>query len=109
MSHRVGICWGTVAIYRDLTRITVSDSKTESISHHDFRNNIRNNYSRRTGTMNYDIFPRITRLHTFLQQSIHCKDEFRILQDIYFITHTKHVCEYITPNYTSITHRVGSY
>ena len=31
MTHCVGISWGTVAFYRDLTRITVSDIKSEWI------------------------------------------------------------------------------
>ena len=34
MTHRVTIYYGTVAIYRDLTRITVSDIKSVCISQH---------------------------------------------------------------------------
>ena len=84
MTHRVGIYQRTVTLYRDLTRITVSDSKTEYISHHVSRNNTRKNDTGLTGTMNSDIFPRITRLHMVLQHSVQCKDEFRILQNINF-------------------------
>ena len=72
---------GTVTLYRGLTIITVSDSKTERLSHHVFRNNTRNNETGLSIMTNYDIFPRIARLHTILQHSIHCKDELRILQD----------------------------
>ena len=82
MTHRDVIYWGTVALYRDQTRMTVSDSKTECISHHVLRNNIRKKDTGLTCTMHYDIFPRITRLHTVLLHSIHYKDEFRILQYI---------------------------
>ena len=53
MTHCVGIFLGTVAFYRDLTRITVSDIKSEWIRHHSTRNNIRKNHTRLTGTMHY--------------------------------------------------------
>ena len=107
MTHRVRIYQGTVALYRDLTRITFSDSKTECISHHVSSNNIRNNETRLSGSMNFNTFPRITLIHTILLHSIHCKDELLVFQDINFVTHTKHVCDNITPNYKSMTHRVG--
>ena len=80
MTHRVGIYYGAVALYRDLTGITVSDSRTECSSHHVFQNNIENNEIGPSGATNYYIFPRIARLHTVLQHSIHCNDELRILQ-----------------------------
>ena len=85
MKHRIVIYLGTVSIYRDLTRISVSDIKSEYISHHVSGNNFRKNDTWLTGTINYDIFPRITRLNTVLQHSIHCKDEFRVFQDINFV------------------------
>ena len=81
-THRVEIYWGTDALYRDLTRITVSDIKYACPTHCVFRNNIRKNETGLTGTMHFDLFPRITRLHTVLLQSMHCKDEFRILHYI---------------------------
>ena len=71
--------------YRDLTRITVSDIKSEWIWHHSTRNNIRNNDTGLTCTMHYDIFRSITRLQTVLLHSIHCKHQFRILQYIIFV------------------------
>ena len=82
MTNRVGIYLGTVAFYRDLTRMTVSDIKPEWISHHVSLNNIRKNDTGLAGTMHYDIFRRITRLQTVLLHSIHCNYEFRILQYI---------------------------
>ena len=85
MSHCVGIYQRTVAIYRDLTRIAVSDIKSEWIRHHSSRNNIRENDTGLTGTMHYDIFQRITRIKTVLLHSIHCKHQFRILQYIIFV------------------------
>ena len=60
MTHRIGIYQGTVALYRDLTGITVGDSKTECISHNISRNNIRNKETRLSGTVNYETFLRIT-------------------------------------------------
>ena len=57
--------------------------------------------------MHYDIFPRITRLQTVLLQSIHCK--YALYGVLYLQTRTNHVCDYITLNYTSMTHRVGNY
>ena len=66
MTHCVGIYYGTVAFYRDLTRITVSDIKSEWNLHHSTRNNIRKNDTGLTGTMRYDIFRSITRLQTVL-------------------------------------------
>ena len=47
----VGIYQGTVAFYRDLTRITVRDIKSEWISHHYSGNNNRKNDTGLTGTM----------------------------------------------------------
>ena len=85
MSHCVGIYYGTVAFYRDLTRITVSDIKSEWIWHHSTRNNIRENDRGLTGTMHYNIFRSITMLHTVLLHSIHCKTQFRILQYIILV------------------------
>ena len=85
MSHCVGIYQRTVAFYRDLIRVTVSDVKSEWILQHTTRNNIRKNYTGLTGSMHYDIFPRITRLQTVLLHSIHCKHHFRILQYIIFV------------------------
>ena len=76
---------GTVAFYRDQTRITVSDIKSEWISHHSTRNNIRYNDTGLTGMMHYDIFRSITRLQTVLLHSIHCKHQFRILQYTIFV------------------------
>ena len=85
MTHCVGIYLGTVAFYRDLTRITVSDIKYEWIWHHVSRNNIRKNDTGLTGTVHYDIFPRITRLKPVLLHSILSKHEFRILRYIIFV------------------------
>ena len=82
MTHCVGIYQGIVASYRELTRITVSDIKSERICHHSTRNNIRKNDTGLTGTMHYDKFRSITRLQTVLLHSIHCKHQFRILQYI---------------------------
>ena len=84
-THLVGIYLGTVAFYRDLTRITVSDIKYEWILHHASHNNIRKNDTGITGTMHYDIFQRITRIQTVLLHSIHCKYAFRALQYITFV------------------------
>ena len=85
MTDRVRIYQATVALCRDLGRITVSDIKYECISHHVSGNNIRKIDTGLTGAMHYDIFPRITRLHTVLLQSIHCKDEFGVFRDINFV------------------------
>ena len=85
MTHCVGIYQGTVAFYHDLTRITVSDIKSEWICHHPTRNNIRKNDTGLTGTMHYDMFRCITRLQTVLLHSIHCQHQFRILQYIIFV------------------------
>ena len=85
MTHCVGIYYGTVAFYRDLARITVSVIKSEWIWRQSTRNNIRKNDTGLTGTINYDIFPRITRLQSVLLHSIHCKHQFRILQYIIFV------------------------
>ena len=76
MIQRVGNCLGKVALYRDLASITVSDIKSECITNHVSRNNIRINDTGITGTTNFDVFP----VH-----SIHCKDEFRMLQAINFV------------------------
>ena len=85
MTHCVGIYYGTVAFYRDLTRITVSDIKSDRIEHHSTRKNIRKNDTGLTGTMHYDIFRSITRLQTVLLHPNHCKHQFRILQYIKFL------------------------
>ena len=84
MTHRVSIYQVTVAIYRNLTSITVTDIKSECISHHVSRNNIRNNETRLLGTMIYEAFPRKTLLRTVLLHLIHCKDEFRVFHDLNF-------------------------
>ena len=81
----MGIYWGTVAFYRDLTRMTVSDIKSEWILHDSSDNNTRKNDTGITGTMHYDIFRRITRLQTVLLHSIHCKYVLRILKYIIFV------------------------
>ena len=85
MTHCVVIYLVTVPFYRDLTRISVSDVKPEWIWHHSTRKNIRKNDTVLTGTMHYDIFRSITRLHTVLLHSIHCKHQFRILEYIIFV------------------------
>ena len=85
MTHRVGIYQGAVLFHRDLKRKTVSDIKSEWFWHHTSRKNIRKNDTGLTGTMHYDIFPRITRLQTVLLHSIHCKHQFHILQYITFV------------------------
>ena len=85
LTRCVVIYYGAVAFYRDLTRITVSDIKPEWIWHHSTRNNIRKNDTGLTGTMHNDIFRSITRLQTVLLHSIHCKNQFRILQYIIFV------------------------
>ena len=53
VTHRDGICQGTVALYRVLTRITFSDITSECISQQVSRNNNRINETRLSGTMNY--------------------------------------------------------
>ena len=85
VTHCVGIYYGKVAFYRELTRITVSDIKSEWIWHHSTRNYIRKNDTGLTGTMHYNIFRSFTRLQTVLLHSIHCKHQFRILQYIIFV------------------------
>ena len=85
VTHWVGIHQGTVAFYRDLTRITVSDIKSEWMRNHSTRNNIRKNDTGLRGTMHYDIFRSTKRLQTVLLHSIHCKHQFRILQYIIFV------------------------
>ena len=85
MTHCVGIYQGTIAFYRDLIRITVSDIKSEWISHHSTSSNIRKNDTGLTGTMHYDIFRSITRLKTVLLHSIRCKHQFRVLNYIIFV------------------------
>ena len=72
--------------------MTVSDIKTEWIGHDSSGNNNRKNGTGLTGTMQYDIFRRITRLQTVLLHSIHCKYEFRILPYIIFVETYNHVC-----------------
>ena len=56
MTHCVGIYYWTVAFYRDLTRITVSDIKSEWILHNSSGNNIRRNDTGLTGTMHLIYF-----------------------------------------------------
>ena len=85
MTHCVGIQQGTVTFYRDLTRITVSDIKSDWICQHSTRNNIRKDDTGLTGTIHYDIFRSITRLQTVLLHSTHCKHQLRILQYIIFV------------------------
>ena len=60
MTHCVGIYKGTVAFYRDLTRITVSDIKPEWILHHSTRNNIR----KKNRTNRYDALRYISKNYT---------------------------------------------
>ena len=109
MNQCVGIYSGTVEFYRDLTRITVSDIKSEWIWHHSTRNNIRKDDTGLTGTMHYDIFRSITRFQTVLLHSIHCKNQFRILQNTIFVYTNKSRSWFITINYTSMSHCVGIY
>ena len=85
MTHRLRVYQGTVALYRDLKRITISDIKPECISQHGSRNNIRKDDTGQIRTMHYDTFPLITLLHTVLLHSIQCMDEFRVFQDINFV------------------------
>ena len=85
MTLCVGNYWGTFAFYRDLTRITVSDIKSEWTWHHSTSNNIRKNDTGPTGMMHYNILRSITRIQTVLLHSIHCKHQFRILQYIIFV------------------------
>ena len=59
--------------------------------------------------MHYYIFRSITRLQTVLLHSIHCKHQFRILQYTIFVYNTNNVCDFITLNYTSMSHCVGIY
>ena len=85
MTHRVGNYQGAVVFYRDLTQKL---SVTSYLNGFDITlpaNNLRKNDIGLTGTMHYDIFPRITRLQTVLLHSIHCKHQFRILQYIIFV------------------------
>ena len=85
ITHCVGIYEGTLAFYCDLTRITVSDIKSEWIWHQSTRNNFRKNDTWLTGTMHYDIFRSITRLQTVLLRSIHSRYEFHISRYITFV------------------------
>ena len=85
MTNWVGIYSGTVAFYRDLTRMTVSDIKSEWIWHDSSDNNTKKNDTAQTATMHYGIFRRFTRLQTVRLHSIHCKYEFRILKYIIFV------------------------
>ena len=85
MNIWVGIYKGTVAFYRDLTRVTVSDIKSEWTWYHVSPNNIRKNVTGLAGTMHYDTSRRITRLQTVLLHSIHGSYEFRMLQYIIFV------------------------
>ena len=85
MTHCVEIYYGTAQFYLDLTRITVSDIKSEWIWHNSTRNNIRKNDTGLTGTMHYDIFRSITRLQTFLLHSKHSRYEFHQLCYIIFL------------------------
>ena len=80
----------------NLTIITFSDSKPKSVSHHLFRNNIRNNERVLSEMTNYDIYGHTTRLHTILQHSWHCKGELCVLQILKLFTHTYHVSDYNT-------------
>ena len=89
MSQRVGTYSGKVTFYRDLIHITVSDIKSEWISHQVSRNNNRKNDTGLTGTTHYDIIPRITVLQTVLLHSKHCKYELRILKYITFFRHIR--------------------
>ena len=82
MTHRVGIYQGAVVLYRNLTRITINDLKSEWMCHQVSRNDIRRKDTGLTGAMHYDIFRLNTQFQTVLLHSIHCQYEFHILQDI---------------------------
>ena len=64
MTHWVAIYHGTVAFYRDLSRMTVCGIKSVWIWHDYSGNNIGKNDTGLTGTVHYDIFRSITRLQT---------------------------------------------
>ena len=89
--------------------MTFSDIKSEWIWHDSSANDIWKNDTGLAGTMHYDIFRSITRFQTVLLHSIHCKYEFSMLRYIIFLSHTNHVYDYNTLNYTSMTHWVGIY
>ena len=109
MTHCVGLYKGTISFYRDLTRITVSDIKSEWIWHHSTRNNIRKNDTGLTGTVHYDIFRSITRLQTVLLHSKHASTNSTYYSILYLYTQTNYICYFITVNYTSLTHCAGIY
>ena len=107
MTHCVGIYQGTVAFHRDLSRITVSDNKSEWFLHHSTRNNIRKNDTGLTGTIHYGIFPRITRLKRFRCIRYTASTSSAYYSILYLYTQSNRVCDFITLNYTSTTHCVG--
>ena len=81
MTHCVGIYKGTVAFYRDLTRIIVSDIKPEWIFHHSTLNNIR----KKNRTNRYDALRYISMYYTVTNGSA----AFETLQ-----TPIPHITEY---------------
>ena len=60
ITHRVGIYKGTVALYCDLTGMSISYSKTKFVSRHDSSNNIWNNETR----LRYNELRYISTYHT---------------------------------------------
>ena len=106
---QVGIYYGTVAFYCDLPRKTVSDIKSEWIWHHSTLNNIRKNDTGLTGTMHYDIFRSITHYKRFGCIRYTASTNSAYYSILYLYTQTNHVCDFITLNYTSMTHCVGIY
>ena len=109
ITHCVGINWGTVAFYHDLTRITISDNKSEWIWHHSSRNNIRKNDTGLTGTLHFDIFEVLHGYKRFCSIRYTASTNSAYYCILYFYTQTNHVCDFITLNYTSMTHCVGIY
>ena len=59
--------------------------------------------------MHYDIFRSITRLQTVLLHSYTARTNSAYYSILYLYTQTNHVCDFITLNYTSMTHCVGIY
>ena len=106
MTHRAEIYQG---FYRDLTRITISDIKSEWIWHHTSRNNIRKktqDYQVRCITIYFGVFHGYERF-CCIRYTASTNSTYYVI--LYLQTHTNHVCDYNTLDSTSMTHTVGIY
>ena len=59
--------------------------------------------------MHYDIFRSITRLQTVCCIRYTARTNSAYYSILYLYTHTNHVCDFITRNYTSMNHCVEIY